>query len=745
METQASPSTSLTPPVGPPAATRRGTLRVYLGATPGSGKTFAMLREGRDRRSQGEDVVIGFVETYGRPRTVEALDRLEVVPRLRVEYKGTVLEEMDLDAVLARRPQIALVDELAHTNAPGVRNAKRWQDVEELRDAGIDVITTVNVQHVESVKDVVEHITGIPVRETIPDEVLDRATEIQFIDIAPEALRKRMRHGNIYARDRVETALRNFFRPGNLSALREIALRLVAQTVGASRSEVRPSPEDVVVAVSGSAGSEMLIRRGARMARRLGGLCAVVTVIDPKHQPAAIADLERLRSLADQLHCAFIERYSNNIAASLVAATRELEADHLMLGESPTRQRLSRWRTTLVDRLIDELPDTNLHVIARFGVAHPPPDQVAGERPEPDALLRSLQQEQHRHGSLRIYLGYAHGCGTTSAMLDEARRRKSRGTDAIVAAIDMRGRGPCDIAVEGLEILGGLNSPGANGVLDVDALLARNPEVACIDDLAGVDTAGRTRYEDLHRLLDAGITVIATLHLADVRSTVEAMGSLLGEREGRRVVDDSVLTLANEMEIVDVTPSVIDQRLRRGEIMDSADAARALQGEFRPQVLAALRESAFRLIAEHTDRQLLAYMRERRIDAPWEVRQRVIVCVPPRPGMEDVIRRAKRRAANVDGEFTVLTVRTRPRSNEEKQLLGEYAALTHQMKGEFVTLYERSVAPAICEYARKVFATEIIVGGRRRRKRFRLLPSTLRQLIRILADVDVHILAADPG
>ena len=208
-----------------PAPVGRGHLRVFLGATPGSGKTFAMLREAHDRRSQGEDVVVGFVETHGRKLTEQAIGSLEVVPRLKAEYHGKLMEEMDLDAILARRPQVVLVDELAHTNVPGVRHAKRYEDVEEILDAGIDVVTTVNVQHLESVKDLAERITGIPVRETLPDQVLDNADEIQFIDISPEALRKRMRHGNIYAPEKIDTALANFFRPGNLAALREIALR----------------------------------------------------------------------------------------------------------------------------------------------------------------------------------------------------------------------------------------------------------------------------------------------------------------------------------------------------------------------------------------------------------------------------------------------------------------------------------------------------------------------------------------
>ena len=218
--------TLATAAVPAPAVVGRGHLRVFLGATPGSGKTFAMLREAHDRRSQGEDVVVGYVETHGRKLTEQAIGSLEVIPRLQAEYHGKLMEEMDLDAILARHPQVVLVDELAHTNVPGVRHAKRYEDVEEILAAGIDVVTTVNVQHLESVKDLAERITGIPVRETLPDQVLDNADEIQFIDISPEALRKRMRHGNIYAPEKIDTALANFFRPGNLAALREIALRL---------------------------------------------------------------------------------------------------------------------------------------------------------------------------------------------------------------------------------------------------------------------------------------------------------------------------------------------------------------------------------------------------------------------------------------------------------------------------------------------------------------------------------------
>jgi two-component system, OmpR family, sensor histidine kinase KdpD len=341
---------------------RRGHLKIFLGATPGAGKTYAMLREAHQLVAHGHDLVVGFVETYNRPRTLELLAGLEVVPRVRVPYRGTVLEEMDLEAVLRRKPEIALVDELAHTNVPGVRHERRWQDVEDLRNAGIDVITTVNVQHVDSVKDLVEKVTGIVVRETVPDKELDGADEIQFIDITPEALRKRMRHGNIYAKDKVETALANFFRPQNLSAMRQIGLRLVADSMARSR-QVLASPEDVLVAVSSDSSSEDLIRRGARLARRLGGSCIVVTV---RTDGAAPAELERFRVLSTQLGASFAVLGGVDVAQAVIQAARESMVEHVVVGEMVRSSGWSGLRPTIVDRIIDGLPDSDVHVIARL-------------------------------------------------------------------------------------------------------------------------------------------------------------------------------------------------------------------------------------------------------------------------------------------------------------------------------------------------------------------------------------------
>ena len=709
-----------------PAAKVRGHLKLYLGATPGAGKTYAMLREGRERKQRGEDIVIAYVETYGRARTEELLPGLEMIPRERVPYRGTVLEDMDLDAVIRRRPKTALVDELAHTNAPGLQHEKRWQDVEQLRDGGIDVISTLNVQHVESVNDVVEKITGIVQRETLPDRVLDTADEIQFIDISPEALRKRMRHGNIYRPDKIDTALNNFFRPGNLAALREIALRLVAQSMAASRQVLAPA-EDVLVAISGAASSEPLIRRAVRVARRLHGLCMVVTVGSRGEM-----NLERYRRLAAQLGCSFVSVGGADVPKGIIEAAQLANVRHLFIGQPVRPNFTAPWRKTLADQMIDALPGIDLHVIAPQHAAGP--RNLEQPRRLPEDLLRAHQRVGRLAADVRVYLGYADGSGTTTMMLDEARRRRSRGTDVVVAAISPR---VSKEELEALELLGGPDAAAAHDRLDVEALLARNPEVALIDELNGLDTKGDLRAESIPRLLEAGITVLGTIHLLDQASVRESYAPLLKGRAPGSVLQDDVLTGIDELEIVDVTPDVLLERLRRGEIISPAEAARALQAEFRPQILSALREMAFRIIADHTDRRLVAYMRERKIEEPWEARPRLVACIPPRPGMGARIQRVADLAGRAAAQLTVVSVRPLKLTEAERRSLGEYAALVHRQGGEFVSLYGRKVATALAGYIRKTLSTEIVLGRRRRAWR----PwDTTATLIRMLDDVDIHVL-----
>ncbi|RAY13804.1 histidine kinase [Actinomadura craniellae] len=323
----------------------RGRLRIYLGAAPGVGKTYAMLAEGRRRLGRGTDVVIGYVETHGRARTAEQVEGLELVPRKTMEHRGAEFTELDTDTVIARRPAVALVDELAHTNVPGSRNVKRWQDIEELLDAGIDVISTVNVQHLESLNDVVREITGVPQRETVPDEVVRRADQVELVDMTPEALRRRMAHGNVYAPEKVDAALGNYFRVGNLTALRELALLWLADKVDDQLDRYRAdhgirgtweARERVVVAISGGTEGDTLIRRAARIADRTKGadLLAVHVLRGDGLTGANPADLARQRALVESMGGTYHQVVGDDIVAALLDFARGANATQLVLGAS---------------------------------------------------------------------------------------------------------------------------------------------------------------------------------------------------------------------------------------------------------------------------------------------------------------------------------------------------------------------------------------------------------------------------
>ncbi len=322
-----------------------GKLRIYLGSAAGVGKTYAMLCEGHRRAERGTDVVVGFVETHGRPHTAELIEGLEVIPRAKLPYRDTTFEEMDLDAVLARKPQVALIDELAHTNVPGSRHEKRWEDVEELLRAGIDVISNVNIQHLESLNDVVEKITGVPQRETVPDAVVRAADQVELVDMTPEALRRRMAHGNIYAADKIDAALTNYFRAGNLTALRELALLWLADKVdeGLQRyraahhiSDTWEARERVVVALTGGPEGETLIRRAARIAARSSGgdLLAVHVTRSDGLTGADPAALAAQRRLVESLGGSYHQVVGDDIPQALLTFARAENATQLVLGAS---------------------------------------------------------------------------------------------------------------------------------------------------------------------------------------------------------------------------------------------------------------------------------------------------------------------------------------------------------------------------------------------------------------------------
>jgi two-component system, OmpR family, sensor histidine kinase KdpD len=359
---------------------KRGELRIYLGAAPGVGKTYAMLGEAHRRLERGTDLVAAVVETHGRKKTAELLEGVEIIPPRYIDYRGGSFAELDVPAVLERHPQVVLVDELAHTNTPGSKNEKRWQDVEELLDAGITVISTVNIQHLESLNDVVAQITGIEQKETMPDSIVREASQVELIDITPEALRRRLSHGNVYAPERIDAALSNYFRRGNLTALRELALLWLADQVDTALAKYRAenkitdmweARERVVVAVTGGPESETLVRRASRIASKSSAELMVVHVVRGDGL-AGLSEprMNKIRDLANSLDASVHTVVGDDVPTALLDFAREMNATQLVIGSS----RRSRWARIFEEgigaRIVQRSGKIDVHIVTHEESRH---------------------------------------------------------------------------------------------------------------------------------------------------------------------------------------------------------------------------------------------------------------------------------------------------------------------------------------------------------------------------------------
>lgn len=355
----------------------RAKLRVYIGAAAGVGKTYQMLEDAQQLKYQGIDVVIGIVETHGREETKEQIKDLEIIPPRKIEYRGGIFDELDLDAVIARKPAVAIIDELAHTNIAGAKNEKRYQDVKELLDNGISVITAINVQHVESLNDVIERTTGVQVRETVPDCFFKRADEIIDVDISIDTLRTRLRQGKIYSVEKIEQSLNNFFRKGNLSALRELSLRHVAQFQSAQDHEYRERegldqpaiPEKIMVCMASRGSAKKILRTGARIAGRLANDDWFAVYVETPDEeagridPAAYAALQENIRLAETLGAKVVRLRSANVADALLDFAREYNITHVIFGQSARSRWQIIWRGSVINRFLREVKNAAVHVI----------------------------------------------------------------------------------------------------------------------------------------------------------------------------------------------------------------------------------------------------------------------------------------------------------------------------------------------------------------------------------------------
>ncbi|MFY9561670.1 MAG: universal stress protein [Terriglobales bacterium] len=356
-------------------AKKGGVFKLFLGYAPGVGKTYSMLSEAIRRHSRGEDTVVGVVETHGRKAISELVAKLEVIPRKQIEYKGAAFEEMDVDALLARKPQVALVDELAHTNIEGSKHRKRYEDVLELLDAGIDVLSTMNIQHLESVTPTVQGVTGIQVRETVPDWVLQRVNEVVMTDLTPEALQNRMRRGDVYPQERVGRALENFFRETNLIALRELALRQVAHAVDRSLEEHREKQHDergvairerIAVCISSNPAAQYLIARGARMAQAIDAeLFVVYTDMGQDTSEANQRTLSANFRFAENVGASIVRVQGKSVAESVAEFVNEKHITQVVFGRSATRGWKRYFYLSAIHQFLRDAPAVDVHIVTQ--------------------------------------------------------------------------------------------------------------------------------------------------------------------------------------------------------------------------------------------------------------------------------------------------------------------------------------------------------------------------------------------
>ena len=473
----------------------------------------------------------------------------------------------------------------------------------------------------------------------------------------------------------------------------------------------------MLVAVTAPAQADALIRRGARLARRGNARCTVLMLEPPAGTPGDWTAAVQIQ--AQDTGAAIIAREGRDTVAVIAQAVRETGARRLVIAAPPAGL-LDRWRPGLAERLASQLPDVHLHITA--GQARPSgaaPD--GGDSPDRAPGVTGRQP----HATVRVYLGYAPGCGITSAMLEEAGRRRSRGADVVVATVDCRGREGVSAALEGLEVIGDGTS------LDTGAVLARHPEVVCIDDLSAADPSGESRFAAARQLADAGITVVGTVHLGSLQDGDGAAGDTLDEA--------AVLALADEIELVDAPPSALADRVKRGEIAPAGGAEHALQTDYSPETLGAKREQAFTIVAEHAERRLAAY-RGSGAPAGSDTHPRILGCAAPRPGMEPLIRRSAALAAQLAGDFLVAVVTPKPASADLNQVLAGYAALASQLGGQLTAL-QGSPADTLAKFAHRHQVTEILLARDPGASRHRLL----NELTHRAGDAEVHVLPAQAG
>ncbi|RAV20850.1 universal stress protein [Paenibacillus contaminans] len=714
-----------------------GRLKVYIGAVSGSGKTYHMLREGQTLKQQGIDVVICAVSTMRRPETMEQLGDLERIPSIHWFKDDTEKKDLNIDALVARNPEVVLVDGLAHRNRKEARFPTRLDDIRFLLSRGIGVITTANVYELEDVGEIAKKLTGIEVCDTVPANTLELADEVILVDVTPETMLNRFAEGSL----RGQSA--EMLKRGNLAVMRELSLRLVAEGVNESLERYReqlglvgPSgaAERILVSMQYHWNGSIYVRRGQQIAKRLNGELLVVTftIPDKELSKEAAAFKRSLLKLVERIGAEFEELplpSRRSLPDVLVQYALANNVTRIVLGHSKQTKWQEFWQGSIVHDMLKKTRNIDIFIVADRA-------EHEGERilparmskPEEEAeLFRRLSSQELEHkikqmkrGRFKVYIGAAPGVGKTYAMLREGNDLLKKGIQACVGLLETHGRKETLVQVGALDVLPRktIEYKGTRlEEMDTEAILRKNPEVVLVDELAHTNVPGskyKKRYEDVLEILAAGISVITTVNVQHLESLNDSVEQITGVRV-RETVPDHILKLADEVQLIDVTPQTLQQRMRDGKIYAADKVQQSLNHFFKTGNLIALRELALREIADDVDERLESWERSSSLRGPWRRKEVIYVCVNRTPHAERLIRRGFRIAHRLKAVWYVTYVRLGQNVDgfEKDERLEALRTLTERLGGKFeivTTKHRREMPLVLVQKANEYRATQMIIG-----------------------------------
>ncbi|PEJ49326.1 histidine kinase [Bacillus sp. AFS002410] len=750
---------------------KKGRLKIILGTVSGSGKTYHMLQEGNVLKERGIDAVIGLISERNRQNTIDQIGCLDKVSTIIWDDGGTIKQDLDLEAILARNPEVVLIDSLAHQNRPGAMFQTRLEDIHYLISKNISVITTMNIYEIKEVYDEAAKLTDGKVEGSffVPEETLALANEVKLLDVSPEVILQRSKE-DFYNND--ESQKRNqIFHKSNLAVLRELALRFIASEVNDELDEYRekhgivgPSgaSEKILVTVQYHWNGSILVRRGQQISKRLGGDLQVVC-FQPTNKKFTNDELTFKRSiikLVEKVGGKFEELPLNNsIASEIVDYSIRNNMTSIVLGQS----KRTRWEEivngSIVNKILRKSKNIDVFIVAdraeKAGERVIPTMQINKETMDPYRRLspKELENEIYKikRGTLKVYIGAAPGVGKTYTMLREGNELKKKGIDIIIGLLETHGRKETLEKVGDLDIIPRKVIPYKGTKLeemDTEAIIQRNPEVVLIDELAHTNVPKSKftkRYMDVEEILEAGISVISTMNIQHIESLNDSVEQITGVRV-RETVPDNVLRDATEIELIDISPKALRERMREGRIYAQVKIEQSLNNFFKTGNLIALRELALREVADDVDERLEAWERDLTLRGPWRQAEIIFVCVNLKSNSERLIRRGFRLAYRLKAKFYVAYVKEHDKLSEEEQLsLKKIKELTERLGGSF-ELYETTDRRHVfIELVKNIIdkkTTHVIIGqsARTRWKEIKT-GSIVQKLLRELRHLDVLVVA----